>query len=71
MRSLISSLSLFLMSFGALAVEEANKDAEIAHTGPGAVIVFGLVVLAFCVWMALAIRKNSKKQASEEAAKKQ
>lgn len=71
MRSILLSVFLFLVSFGALAVEEANKDAEIPHTGPAAVIVFGLVVVAFCVWMVLAIRKNFKKQAEEDAAKKQ
>jgi arginine exporter protein ArgO len=70
MRAMLSSVFLFLMSFGAFAVEEANKDAEIAHTGTGAVIAFGVVVLIFCGWVVWAIKKASKKQAEEDAAKK-
>ena len=70
MRAILSSVFLFLMSFGAFAVEEANKDAEIAHTGSGAVIVFGVFVLIFCGWVVWAIKRASKKQAEEDAAKK-
>ncbi len=70
MRAILSTICLFLMSFGAFAAEEANKDADIAHTGSGAVIVFALFVLAFCGWVVWAIKKASKDKADNDAAKK-
>lgn len=70
MRAILSSIFLFLMPFVAFAVEEANKDADIPHAGSGAVIVFAIFVIAFCGWIVWAIKKASKKQAEEDAAKK-